>query len=65
MSPAAPGLPPLLRLADLCQRFQVSRITIWEWRRKRGFPQPIRFSPGCVRWREADVAKWEKARAAA
>lgn len=40
-------------------RFKVSRATIWRWIGTRAFPQPIKFSPGCTRWRLADVEAWE------
>ncbi|MEO7864000.1 MAG: AlpA family phage regulatory protein [Nitrospirales bacterium] len=40
-------------------RFKVSRATIWRWIKTRGFPQPIKFSPGCTRWKLADVEAWE------
>ena len=45
------------------QRYAVSRQTIWDWVKRRGFPEPIRFSPNCTRWKLADIEKWEAARA--
>lgn len=48
------------------ERYGVSRITIWRWRRSDpSFPQPITLSPGCVRWRLSDLEAWETAKAAA
>lgn len=64
MSPATPGgagnLPPLLRLADVCALLSVSRVTVWQWRRRKSnpFPAPVMLSPTCPRWREADVRQW-------
>lgn len=43
----------------LAERFQVSRATIWRWAQTRRFPDPIKFSAGCTRWRLADVEEWE------
>lgn len=44
---------------DLAIRFTTSRATIWRWVSSRGFPKPIKFSPGCTRWRLSDVEDWE------
>lgn len=44
---------------QLAQRFGVSRATIWRWAQKGKFPQPIKLSPGCTRWRLSDVEAWE------
>jgi prophage regulatory protein len=44
---------------DLAARFHASRATIWRWPQTRGFPEPIRFSPGCTRWVLKDVEAWE------
>ena len=44
---------------DLATRYGASRATIWRWVPNRGFPKPIRFSPGCTRWKLSDVEAWE------
>lgn len=45
---------------QLAQRFAVSRQTIWRWHRERAdFPRACSLSPGCTRWRLADVETWE------
>lgn len=49
---------------ELAKRYDVSRPTIWRWRHTRDFPAPIALSPGCSRWKLADVEAWEAARAA-
>jgi prophage regulatory protein len=36
-----------------------SRETAWLWARKGIFPQPIKLSPGCTRWKLADLEAWE------
>lgn len=45
---------------DLAHRFSVSRSTIWRWAASRpGFPDPVRLSPGCSRWRLSEIELWE------
>ncbi|EYD75855.1 phage transcriptional regulator, AlpA [Rubellimicrobium mesophilum DSM 19309] len=48
---------------QVAQRFAVTRPTIWRWARAADFPKPVSLSPGCTRWRLADVEAWEAARA--
>lgn len=45
---------------QLAQRFSVGRATIWRWLKERAFPEPVRLSPNCTRWRVSDVEAWEK-----
>lgn len=45
---------------EVAERYGVSRVTVWRWRRNdRNFPAPISFSPGCVRFKLADLEAWE------
>lgn len=47
------------------ERYCVTRTTIWRWRKTDpSFPAPVTLSPGCVRFRLADLEKWEAAKAA-
>lgn len=47
-------------------RYEVSRVTIWRWRKSDPtFPAPITLSPGCVRWRLSDLEAWEASKAPA
>jgi len=48
-------------LADtqVASRYQVARTTPWRWAQKGKFPKPIKLSPGCTRWRMADIEAWE------
>lgn len=39
-------------------RYSVSRATLWRWL-GRGFPKPVKLSPGCTRWRLSDIEHWE------
>lgn len=51
---------------QLADRFAVSRVTVWRWARNdAAFPQPLKLSPGCSRWRLTDIERWEDQRAAA
>lgn len=45
--------------AALAARFGVSRATPWRWAKEGNFPQPVKLSPGCTRWRLSDVEAWE------
>jgi len=43
----------------LAARFGVTRPTIWRWARLGPFPKPVKLSPGCTRWRVAEVEAFE------
>ena len=55
----------LLRLPMVVARVGLSETTIWRLRRRGQFPLPVRISPGCVAWREADVESWIASRSEA
>lgn len=55
-------LPQLLRVADVTAMLQVSRVTLWMWRREGKFPAPIRLGVNTIAWRQADVERWLAAR---
>lgn len=40
----------------------VHRVTVWRWTRTQEFPEPIKLSERCTRWRVADVIDWLKKR---
>lgn len=45
------------------ERYGVTRATPWRWlKADPTFPKPFKLSPGCVRWRLADLEAWEAAR---
>jgi len=50
---------PDTRCAD---RYHVSRATIWRWVAQGAFPPPVKFSPGCTRWKLDEILKWESTR---
>ena len=48
----------LLRLPVVVACVGLPATTIWRQRRRGQFFDPVRISPGCVAWREADVESW-------
>ncbi len=45
---------------QLAARYSVSRGTVWRWHRNdASFPRPVKLSPGCTRWRLAEIERWE------
>lgn len=58
----APPSMIYLSARDLAKRFSVSPAAVWGWTSREGFPQPIRFTAGCSRWRLSDVQAWEASR---
>lgn len=51
--------------AAVAARFGVTRQCVWRWSRAGILPSPIRLTPGCTRWRLADIEAWEAEREAA
>ncbi|MDQ2065080.1 AlpA family phage regulatory protein [Xinfangfangia sp. CPCC 101601] len=52
--------------AQLAARYGVHRTTPWRWvKTDPAFPQPVKLSPQCSRWKLSDIEAWENARAAA
>jgi prophage regulatory protein len=44
----------------LSARFGVHRMTPWRWvKTDLTFPKPVKLSPGCTRWKLADIEAWE------
>lgn len=45
---------------QLADRYNVSKPTIWRWLKSNpDFPKPVRFSPGCTRWKIAEIEAYE------
>ena len=44
-------------------RYSFSRATWWRLVRNGKAPQPVKLSPGCTRWRVADLEAWENEQA--
>jgi prophage regulatory protein len=50
-------------LTQVAARYQVHRTTLWRWlKTDPSFPRPVTLSPGCTRWRLADLEAWEAAK---
>ena len=48
-----------LKIEQVAERYNVSKDTIWRWRRKGDFPSPMKLSEKTVRWRLSDLEEWE------
>lgn len=47
---------------QVAERYGVHRATPWRWAEAQDFPAPVKITPGCTRWRLADVEEWEAKR---
>ncbi|WP_413821066.1 helix-turn-helix transcriptional regulator [Tateyamaria sp.] len=44
---------------ELAARLSVSRSTVWRWiHEHEDFPCPYALSPGCKRWKVAEIDVW-------
>ncbi|AUQ51094.1 putative transcriptional regulator [Phaeobacter inhibens] len=44
-------------------RYGVHRSTPWRWAKTDpSFPEPVILTPGCTRWKLADLQAWEAAK---
>lgn len=51
--------------AQVAARYGVHRSTPWRWAKTdASFPHPVTLTPGCTRWKLADLEAWEAAKAA-
>ncbi|MGY2461747.1 helix-turn-helix transcriptional regulator [Vreelandella sulfidaeris] len=48
-----------LRLADVCERYSISRSTWWRWINTEDAPKPVRIGPRAVRWPLRVLLNWE------
>lgn len=48
----------LLDVNEVSRRTALSRTTIWRKRREGTFPEPLRLSEQCVRWRSDHIENW-------
>lgn len=48
---------------QVAARYGVHRSTPWRWAKAdNSFPQPVTLSPGCSRWKLAELEAWEAAK---
>lgn len=48
----------LLDIKEVAKRTSLSRTTIWRRLKDGKFPDPLRLSDQCVRWREDEINAW-------
>jgi prophage regulatory protein len=60
-----PQTETYLTVAEVVGRLKISRVCLWEWRKRGLFPKPVRIGPHAIRFRMADVEEWERGRPAA
>lgn len=51
--------------AQLAQRYDVSRSTIWRWSSTNQLPKPVKLSTGTTRWRKDQIEQHEQNKTAA
>jgi prophage regulatory protein len=51
----------LLRIADVCHLVGLSASQVYQLMVEGAFPQPLRLSSRCSRWRARDVQAWLEA----
>lgn len=48
-----------LSVEQVASRYNVSKDTIWRWRREGDFPKPLKLGGKTSRWRLTDIEVWE------
>ncbi len=48
-----------LSVDQVATRFNVSKDTIWRWKRQDAFPRPVKLGGMTTRWRLSDIEQWE------
>jgi len=48
-----------LSVDQVATRFNVSKDTIWRWKRNGDFPAPVKLGGTTTRWRLADIEEYE------
>lgn len=51
-------------VTQLARRYGVDRSTVWRWVSKKDstFPQPVRFSDQCTRWKLDEIEQYDAER---
>ena len=63
--PSSVNLEQYLNIQEITASLKVSKSTLWRWIKQGLFPRPVRLGPKAVRWRESDIAAWDRERTAA
>ena len=54
-----------LSVSQVAARYGVHRSTPWRWAKADpNFPAPVTLTPGCTRWKLAELEAWEAAKQA-
>lgn len=48
-----------LSVDQVAKRFDVSKDSIWRWKRNGDFPKPVKLGGSTTRWRLSDIESWE------
>jgi len=48
-----------LSVEQVAARYNVSKDTIWRWRRDGDLPKPVKLGGRTSRWRLSDIEAWE------
>lgn len=51
-------LPRLMHIKEVMVTTGLGRSTIYKKIKEGTFPPPLQISPGCVRWKDLDIAAW-------
>lgn len=51
-----------LSVDQVAKRFDVSKDSIWRWKRNGDFPKPVKLGGSTTRWRLSDIEEWERHR---
>ncbi len=50
-----------LSVKQVARRYGNTASTIWRWvERNPAFPEPVKLSPGCTRWRLSELLHYEQ-----
>lgn len=58
--PTAPAVDPLLPRRVVEQQTGISRATLYRMVKAGKFPHPVSIGTGSVRWKQSDVAAWQR-----
>ncbi len=50
--------PEFIPASEVARYLGIGVSTLYRWVQREHFPQPVRFGPGCSRWRVAEVELW-------
>jgi predicted DNA-binding transcriptional regulator AlpA len=50
----------LMTATEVCERLRISRMSLHNWRKKDGFPEPMKGpgKNGTLRWHWSDIQAW-------